>query len=229
MLGNTIEKSIIKVSFILSNMSGPPSQQYLDTFRKIAGQFRWYRPGTAETDDFMLDTIATSKQLSSLRMVYSEEEYNRAFIRKLKDECSVIKADSDVTARKAFVIWLSTCLADNVLSAQEKSTLDMLRSFFNATTQVGDVLELSFAVAGSLFNSISGKEKSSNEKNIPKFNLNFNGHVISDDFYAKVLDTLNTISDLSAQMEQAVPQQRKSLQQSCDILQEKLNTLIQKG
>ena len=212
-----VEKAILKIAFVLSDFSDSHQSEYRKAFRKVSEKYKWFKPGTSETDAFMQDAIALSKQLADFKRVYSEEEFCEAFFQKIKDDCWKIKGDSDATVRKAFVAWLSVCMADNTLSKQERMLLDKIRDNLNITFSeaFGGLLG---ALSYGILSPYTDKIKNSSERK-----------AISDDFFSNVLDTLQTIGELSSAMETASPMEQRNLQQSIDILQEQIDSMIQNG
>jgi hypothetical protein len=234
-----IDQAILKVAYILTTISSGSTPTNVNVFRKIAKHFDWYNPGSSETDNFVTEIISTTKQLSELKVIYTEEEYFKAFLNKLSTECDLIKCDSEATARKAIVIWLSVCLADNKLSDAELKAIKALQIYLNPHNHLDSnsliPTGLKFAVgaatalgvpsalgAATALGALYGSKDQGSSKSCPP--------IVSDEFITSAIDSVKTLGTLAALIEKATDEnEKKNFQESFDILQKELHSMILNG
>ncbi len=223
-MGKEIDKAILKVAYILTSLSGVEKAENKKVFKEITHGFSWFRPGDPETDKFVLNIIETTKELATMRQLYDENEYYAAFLSKIMQECETIKNDSKVMGRKAFVIWIAICLADNDgLSEIEEKTLKNLQDCLNSNRK--EKLEFGFSGFIRSPGIIAPPGWSPSREKIKITTVP--DEYITENFMNKVLDTIALLSELKAQIDATSDEEQKnSLQVSFDIMQAQLNSLI---
>ncbi len=232
-MGKEVDKAILKVAYILSSLSGVEKAENKKVFREITKGFSWFKPGDSETDKFVLDIIETTKELATLRQLYDENDYYAAFLSRIEHECKTIKKDSKATCRKAFVIWLAICLADNDgFSEIEGKTIKVLQGYLNSNKKTIEEPVSFPPIGGVLLPPIGGilppRSPLFPRSRFPKTRtIEVPDEYITDDFMNKALDTLTLLAELRTQIDAAFDEdQKKSLQESFDIMQKQLESLI---
>lgn len=205
-------------------MSGVPKEDNMHVFMSIAKKFPWFSPGNPETDRSVLEVIETNNNLLTLKQLYDEKEFHAAFLSRLKQECTTIRNDSKATARKAFVIWISICFADNELSDDERIVLKVLQDYLNTNLKQSENVSLNEAFSqvfgeGEFYKLFQKKQENktcdSDEEYIPNSFLN------------EILEILTLLGELKAQIDTTSDcEQKSSLQKSFDIMQQQLNSKI---
>lgn len=224
-MGKEVDKAILKVAYILSSLSGVEKAENKKVFREITKGFSWFKPGDSETDKFVLDIIETTKELATLRQLYDENDYYAAFLSRIEHECETIKKANKATGRKAFVIWLAICLADNDgFSEIEGKTIKVLQGYLNSNKKTIEA-PVSFPPIGGILLPSSPLFP---RPRLPKTRtIEVPDEYITDAFMAKALDTLTLLAELRTQIDAASDEdQKKSLQESFDIMQKQLESLI---
>ena len=201
-MGKSVDQAILKVTYVLSTISGVDKAENKKVFREITKGFPWFLPGDPETDQFVLEIMKTVEDLATLKELYDDDDdYLSVFLARMSKECETIRSDSNATARKGFVIWTAICLADKDLSEFENMALLALQRYMNFGTF--SEMEADFA--------LKTQSKS----------------VISDSFKQEVLETIKLMGELKAQIDSTSDtEQKNSLQLSYDILQRQLESKI---
>ncbi len=227
-MGKEVDKAILKVAYILSSLSGVEKAENKKVFREITKGFSWFKPGDSETDKFVLDIIETTKELATLRQLYDENDYYAAFLSRIEHECETIKKDTKATGRKAFVIWLAICLADNDgFSEIEGKTIKVLQGYLNSNKKT--IEEPVIIIPPSIGGVIVPPSSIFPRSRFPKTRtIEVPDEYITDAFMDKALDTLYLLAELRTQIDAASSNedQKKSLQESFDIMQKQLESLI---
>ncbi len=219
-----VDQAILKVAYILTNLNGCENKPNKDVFKEVAKEFSWFTPGAPETDHFVLELIETVKELEKLRCLYDESEYFQAVIAKMKKECDTIKikTDSIVTVRKAFVIWITICFADNCFSDMERKILEALQAYMNEYNAIQGVMT-GGVLSSVFFSTMLGKPA---EKTSPEA-LETKESVISSTFLHEAIEIIKLLGELRAYMDTTFDEaQKKSIQKSIEIMQAILNSKI---
>ena len=220
-MGKDVDKAILKVAYILSSISGVEKAENKKVFREITKGFSWFSPGDPDTDKFVLGIIETTKELATLRQLYDENDYYAAFLSKLKKECETIKNDSKATARKAFVIWIAMCLADHDLSEMEQKSLVALQRYLNSNFKIVEV-DSPIPIITSIRPMPWPLGKSSRTRSVK-----VPDEYVTDAFMKEALETITLLGELKAQIDATSDaEQKQSLQESFDIMQNQLKSKI---
>ena len=247
-MSKAVDQAILKTTYLLSSLSGVEKEDNKKVFRKIASSFSWFTPGDSETDQFVMEIVNTVKELTTLRELYDEKDYYSAFMAKLKPLCDTIKADSNATVRKAFVVWIVICLADKELSDDELKTLYALQNYLNGgdfnaaiasvvTVGTGALLTSLISPPMGLFLASSAaaipyllmrkKRKPSETTEVVARPPAGKDAIISDSFIKEVIENLKMQDEIVTQLENSTDAtQQHSLKKSLEILQNELNSLI---
>lgn len=231
-MGKSVDQAILKVTYVLSSISGVEKAENKKVFKEITKGFPWFSPGDPETDQFVLEIIKTTEELASLKeLYYDDDDYFSAFLSKIKQECETIRDDSNATARKAFVIWTAICLADKELSAFEDKTLLALQRYMNfgkfskeessiGSNALWERPTLERRTMGDIYRFDCPKGSDDDLKTQGK-------PVISDSFKQEVFETFKLMGELKAEIDSTSDtEQKNSLQLSYDILQRQLESKI---
>ena len=236
-MGKLVDQAILKVTYMLSSISGVEKAENKKVFKEITKGFTWFSPGDPETDKFVLEIIKTTEELASLKEHYDDDDYFSAFMSKIEQECQTIMFDSNATVRKAFVIWTAICLADKELSEFENKTLLAIQRYMNfgsfikeesddvhkpssITESDWDLLLRQRRTMGLIVGR--GQKEESNDVLETQGKL-----IVSDSFKQEVLETFKLMGELKAQIDSTSDEdQKNSLQLSYDILQRQLESKI---
>ena len=241
-MGKSVDQAILKVTYMLTSISGVEKAENKKVFKEITKGFSWFSPGDPETDQFVLDIIKTTEELAKLKEHYDDDDYFSAFLSRIKPECETIRNDSDATARKAFVIWIAICLADKELSEFENMALLALQRYMNfgTFTKEKSCIEPNVLgvrpTMGLIGRPIMGLivDKMPQRlvgKKLPKGSydvLETQGKlIISDTFMHETLEIIKLMGALKTEIDATSDEdQKKSLQLSYDILQKQLESKI---
>lgn len=133
-----VNNAILRVAYLIAAADGEVKNSELEVFRKTLGALQGAKMGDDDTTALIESIVDDARKLTILRDFYDEDQLMKAFLSKVQKDVQAIQ-ESKVSARKAFAVWISICMADKEFSPFERKLIKTLQSACNG---FGGVLEV---------------------------------------------------------------------------------------
>ena len=131
--------AILRVAYLIAAADGEVKNAELEVFKKTLGALQGAKMGDEDTTMLIENIVEDARKLTILRDFYDEDQLTKAFLAKVQKDVQTIQ-ESKLSARKAFAVWTSICMADKEYSSFERKLVKTLQSACNG---FGGVLEVS--------------------------------------------------------------------------------------
>ena len=213
--------AILRIAYLLAASDGEVKKPEREVFKKTLDALYGSKMGDEDTTALIEGVVEGARKLMALRDFYNEEQMTKAFLSKVRDDLRFVRRDK-VSARKAFAVWISLCIADKDYSSFERHLVKALQSACNDATYWvrfafarGEVVKalqsacndatpslFGFGrnVVDAFFRSEDGFEDTPDSEEKP---------LVSDDFLLEVEDRCREIDEARAQLDSCASNDQK--------------------
>lgn len=137
------EEAILKIAYVLASLDNPQSDAKKSTFRELAKQFPWFKPGDQTTNVFLDGAISTSKKILQRRDFYEANEYLDSFVSEVDAYCRVIMK-SEYASRRAFALWVAICMSEDYTVFLKTAVKKLQSKFVKETDETSPMISDAF-------------------------------------------------------------------------------------
>lgn len=189
--------AILRIAYLLAASDGEVKKPEREVFKKTLDALYGSKMGDEDTTALIEGVVEGARKLMALRDFYNEEQMTKAFLSKVRDDLRFVRRDK-VSARKAFAVWISLCIADKDYSSFERHLVKALQSACNDATP--SLFGFGRNVVDAFFRSEGRFEDTPDSEEKP---------LVSDDFLLEVEDRCREIDEARAQLDSCASNDQK--------------------
>lgn len=189
--------AILRIAYLLAASDGEVKKPEREVFKKTLDVLYGSKMGDEDTTALIEGVVEGARKLMALRDFYNEEQMTKAFLSKVRDDLRFVRRDK-VSARKAFAVWISLCIADKDYSSFERHLVKALQSACNDATP--SLFGFGRNVVDAFFRSEGRFEDTPDSEEKP---------LVSDDFLLEVEDRCREIDEARAQLDSCASNDQK--------------------